>query len=90
MRKLRNKVIRWNNKFPWDLWWRRFNNEAYGSEVHRNTCFSHMIMQIAEHIELERIRKKDEIDQLQYKKEAQEMFDDVKLEDFYEQHTQKS
>lgn len=36
--ELDNFIVRWNNKFPLDYWWRNKHGVAFNSEIHRSTC----------------------------------------------------
>lgn len=36
---IRNFILEWNLRFPIDKWWRDKHNVAFGSPVHRESCF---------------------------------------------------
>lgn len=35
-------IIRWNNKFPFDYWWRKKYGVPFNSDEHRSTCLIDM------------------------------------------------
>lgn len=45
---VRNQVIDWNVKFPYDRLWRKKYNIPYNSAVHREICFLDQIVDIEE------------------------------------------
>lgn len=53
---LRQSVIEWNNKFPFDYWWRKFYSIPFGSAKHREMCFIDMAFEFIEHTEMEMLK----------------------------------
>lgn len=54
-KELREFIIRWNNKFPYDYWWRKKHNIALFSPEHKNCSF------IAQRFEFEEDRLFSEV-----------------------------
>jgi len=47
-RKIKNEIVRWNNQFPIDYWWRKKYNVSYGSKAHREMNFIDMLIDYEE------------------------------------------
>ena len=47
-KKLEKEVIRWNNNFPLDYWWRKKYNIPYGSKAHKEMSFIDMYYEYLE------------------------------------------
>nr|DAT83583.1 MAG TPA: Protein of unknown function (DUF321) [Caudoviricetes sp.] len=45
---LRTFMIQWNNKFPYDRWWRKKHGVAFLSPEHRGCSFIHQMMEFEE------------------------------------------
>lgn len=45
---IRDFIVRWNNNFPIDLWWRKKYSVPFGSEQHRNMSFIDMKIEFEE------------------------------------------
>lgn len=45
---LENKIIKWNNQFPLDYWWRNKHNIPYGSSAHKEMSFIDMYFEYLE------------------------------------------
>lgn len=56
--KIREYVLEWNNKYPWDYRWRRKNGVAFGSERHLSTSFLQMKIELIEDQEYEKAIEK--------------------------------
>jgi hypothetical protein len=41
-------MIRWNNSFPYDFWWRKKHNIAFMSPAHRECSFISQLMEFQE------------------------------------------
>lgn len=58
---IRAYVVRWNNKFPCDRWWRQKHGVAFGSPEHREISFIDQYFEFIEDMmfsELQEERKK--------------------------------
>lgn len=58
---IRKYVVRWNNKFPYDRWWRQKHGVAFGSPEHKETSFIDQYFEFVEDMmftELQEERKK--------------------------------
>lgn len=45
---LESKIIRWNNTFPLDYWWRTKHGIPYGSKAHKEMSFIDMYFEYLE------------------------------------------
>lgn len=46
--EIRGFVIKWNNDFPIDRWWREKHNVAFGSKFHKEVDFIQMFLEYEE------------------------------------------
>lgn len=47
---IKSFMIRWNNEFPYDSWWRKKHNIAFMSPAHRECSFFHQMMEFQEDV----------------------------------------
>lgn len=62
-------MIRWNNQFPIDFWWRKKYNIPFLSQKHRECSFIHQLMEFQEdrlYKEIEDQIKQEELDYDKY------------------------
>lgn len=45
---IRRFMIRWNNRFPLDSWWRRKHNVPFLSQIHKEQSFLSQLMEYEE------------------------------------------
>lgn len=45
---LRQYAIEWNIRFPIDRWWREKHQVAFGSSIHRESCFIDQLIEYKE------------------------------------------
>lgn len=45
---LKTFIVRWNNKFPLDRWWRKKHNIAFMSEEHKKCSFFSQLLEFEE------------------------------------------
>jgi hypothetical protein len=63
---IRRFMIRWNNKFPVDRWWRQKHNIPFLSERHREQSFLSQVMEYEEELMFqERQEKKEDINSIE-------------------------
>jgi hypothetical protein len=84
-------VIRWNNRFPIDLWFRKKYSIPFNSSVHQESDFIDQLFEFLEHRMLqEEVEKKEKyqpgkanwLKQKKYsEQEIQEIFDNLNLDD---------
>lgn len=55
---LKNKIVRWNNNFPLDYWWRNKYKIPYGSEAHKEMSFIDMYFEYLEDKMLKELSEK--------------------------------
>jgi hypothetical protein len=55
-------IIDWNNKYPYDRWWRKKYNISFGSEDHKRASFVNMSIEYKEDIYFKKLSEEDEID----------------------------
>jgi hypothetical protein len=46
--KLRKEIIKWNNKFPVDRWWRQKHKIAFNSKAHQEISFLDQLFEYQE------------------------------------------
>lgn len=57
--ELKTFMIQWNNRFPYDRWWRKKHGIAFMSEEHRKCSFVAQRMEFEEDSIFSEIRKKE-------------------------------
>lgn len=56
-KNLRDFIVSWDNKFPWDLWWRKKYSIAFGSPQHRAISWLEAAIEYIEFCELESLKE---------------------------------
>lgn len=56
--ELRKFITQWNNRFPYDHWWREKHSIPFLSEEHRKANFLFQRMEFEEDIMMEELRNK--------------------------------
>lgn len=95
-----NFIEQWNNKYPYDRWWRKKYNVSFGSELHKQCSFISMAIEYKEDMyfykksEEENEGFDEEVDNTKStsgkkvskmnKKEIDQEFNDLNLDDFNE------
>jgi len=93
---LRQKMNKWNNRFPTDFFWRQHFNISFGSKEHQEMDIFDQEIWWQEKMELERLREAEEKKRVRKQNEEQgivldeigdgeltdEEFENIKLEDF--------
>lgn len=92
-KEISDYIVKWNNNFPIDYWWRTKYKVPFGSEIHRNTNFIQMFIDYEEEKMMnqyfEKIKKKEEDGEFSElgkpagkemsKKEVDDAFDNIDL-----------
>lgn len=61
--EIRNSIVKWNNQYPLDYYWRKKYNIPFGSEEHKNITFLEQTIDYEEDVmikEYEKSLKKDD------------------------------
>lgn len=61
--EIRNSIVKWNNQYPLDYYWRKKYNIPFGSEEHKNITFLEQAIDYEEDVmikEYEKSLKKDD------------------------------
>ena len=53
-------IVEWNNKYPYDRWWRSKYNIPFGSKQHKETNFISMKIEYQEDLLFQKIKKEIE------------------------------
>lgn len=56
---LRTFMIQWNNRFPYDRWWRKRHGVAFLSPEHRGCSFIHQLMEYEEELMFNRVLQEE-------------------------------
>ena len=59
--ELKKFVVQWNNRFPYDRWWREKHNIPFLSEEHRKADFLSQMMEFYEDKMYKDLQQKDPI-----------------------------
>lgn len=81
-KKIRNKVVSWNNKFPLDYWWRKKHSISYGSEQHREANYLDMLFEYEEDKLMLEASRPEEDKNKPTQQEVDKEFDDLDIESF--------
>ena len=58
--KINSDILKWNNKFPLDRWWRKKYKIPYLSKEHREFCFYNQYFEFHEDIFFNKLSDKEE------------------------------
>lgn len=96
--EIRCFVIKWNNDFPIDRWWRNKHNVAFGSQRHKEVDFIQMFLEYEEDIMVSNLSKpstEETFDFLSHqgkkisKKQIDEDFDNFDISEMDDTETDK-
>lgn len=58
--RFESQILRWNQMFPIDIWWRNKHSVSFGSSLHKEMSFFDMLFEYYEQRFFERAAKKEE------------------------------
>ncbi len=79
-KKVTNQIVKWNNKFPLDFWWRSKYNIPYGSKGHREMSFIDMLFDFQEEKMMKELNQDtDSKREEEIEKSTEEEFDNLDI-----------
>jgi hypothetical protein len=60
---LKDFIVQWNNRYPWDLWWRNRYKVGFGTSQHKEISHVDMLMEYIEYRHIEQLKKQREEDE---------------------------
>ena len=74
--QLKSEIVRWNNNFPLDYWWRKKYHIPFGSPEHRRMTFVDMYRDFLEEKMIEELPDPDGVEVKEVSKIPQKELDD--------------